>query len=142
MNRMLIDGPQGKMVLCVLEPGNLRKLQERKPIEFSLNELGLYPQGLPAKLSIALMYSETPTSDAKQFKDMLAPGGKYVDTRSAKVATSRPHCPECSSTIEQLGVFRTEAPVWLVFCTVCGCTLGSMPPDAKMAELPREGVKP
>jgi hypothetical protein len=35
------------------------------------------------------------------------------------------------SVIEELGVWRSEqAPVWLVFCTNCGCTLGNTPPLA------------
>jgi len=126
MNKLLLDTPGGPVLLCVLEPGNLYKLQQKSPIEFSLNEL--YPRGLPAKLSLAICYSETPIADQKAFEKLLAPGGEYVDTRSPALKKVRPHCPECRSTIEQLGVFRNESPVWLVFCSACGSVLGAIPP--------------
>ena len=51
--------------------------------------------------------------------------------RSPVAQSKRPHCPQCMSRIEELGVWRSEqAPVWLVFCTNCGCTLGTIPPIA------------
>lgn len=129
MNRLFADGAHGKLMLCVLEPGNIHKLvAERKPIELNLNEPP-FERGLPAKLTIVLAYSETPVADAKDFKKLLETGARVIDSRSPAIKTKRPHCFECSSTIEQLAVWRSdEAPVWLVFCPMCGCTLGAVPP--------------
>lgn len=129
MNKFYGEGKDGKVLVCVLEPGNIHKLtEERKPIEFSLNE-GPYKSGLPAKMSIAIMYSETPVHDAEEFKKLLSTDSVFVDSRTPKLKTARPHCPECHSTIEQLGVWRSEeSPIWLIFCVMCGCNLGATPP--------------
>jgi hypothetical protein len=132
MNKLISDGPYGKNLLCILEPSNISRLREGKPITFSLNSPDLFPAGLPAKLSIEIAYSETPIADARDIAKTLKPGAVFTDRRTPKLETSRPHCPECSSTIEQLGVWRSDSPVWLVFCTQCGCTLGTMPPVASM----------
>jgi hypothetical protein len=116
----------------VLEPGNLHRLQLGHPIEFSLNDAELFPYGLPAKLSIGIAFSETPIGDAKE---MAKHGVAIKDTRTPQIKNASPHCPECHSSIEQLGVWRSETPVWLVFCIMCGCIFGSMPPVESMRKL-------
>lgn len=127
MNMLYGDGKNGKMIFCVLEPGNIHKLiDERKPIEIRLNE-GPFERGLPAKLTVVIGYSETPVGDSVELEKMLSAQGVKIDQRSPVVRTKTPHCQECRSTIEQLGVWRSNTPVWLIFCVVCGCTLGSMP---------------
>lgn len=127
MNKLYGDGPTGKVLALVLEPGNIHKMvDERLPIELSLNE-GPWERGLPAKLSLVIMYSETPVADATEIRKLLEV--KVEDRRTPVTQTKRPHCPQCRSTIEQMGVWRSdESPVWLVFCTMCGCTLGVTPP--------------
>jgi len=131
MNKLYADGKHGKMVICVLEPGNIHKLiDERKPIHIDLNE-GPYEKGLPAKLSVEIFFSETPVADAKQFAEMVSPEGRVEDRRTAVSMSKRPHCPQCFSIIEQLGVWRSDqSPVWIVFCVGCGRTLGTTPPIA------------
>jgi ribosomal protein L37AE/L43A len=58
----------------------------------------------------------------------------WIGTEQQK--SQRPHCPECRSSIEQLGVWRSESPLWLAFCSICGCTLGSMPRAAELEAAP------
>jgi hypothetical protein len=129
MNRVYGEGKNGKVVICVLEPGNIHKLvEERKPIEFSLND-GPWKHGLPAKVSIAIAYSETPIADSKQIREMM-PDAHFTDTRTPTSKSKLPHCPECRSTIEQLGVFKNESAIALVMCAVCGCVFGTVPSDA------------
>lgn len=137
MNRIFADGAQGKLMLCILEPGNIHKLlEERKPIEINLNEPP-YERGLPAKLTLVLAYSETPIADSHKIQEKLAPGARILDARTPKLETSRPHCPECRSTIEQLGVWRSDkSPVWIAFCVMCGCAFGSMPPIDSLRKVP------
>ncbi len=128
MNKLIVDGADGKMVLCILEPANLHKLQQGSPIEFSLNGPGMFPQGLPAKLSIGIAFSSTPIADAKTFQGMTK---EFVDERTATTMAKRPHCPECHSTVEQLMVWREAPPApWLICCPACGCVLGATPPIA------------
>lgn len=133
MNRLFSDGPQGKLMLCVLEPGNIhRLLEDRAPIELDLNEPP-FERGLPAKLKVILAYSETPIADQRAIEKHLAPGAFKMDLRTPRLETSRPHCPECRSTIEQLGVWRSnDSPVWIAFCSACGCVFGTMPPIAAL----------
>lgn len=132
MNRLYAEGKNGKMLICVLEPGNIQRLKEAKPIEFSLNE-GPYEKGLPAKLSIVILLSETPIADSREFEKWLAPEGVKIDKRSE---SKRPHCPECRSTIEQLAVWRNESAMALTFCAVCGCIFGMVPSEIA------KGLKP
>ena len=128
MNKLFADGPDGKKIICILEPGNLKRLvEERKPIEISLNE-GPYEKGLPAKLKIMVFYSETPVGDSLQFEKLLAPGS-FVDNRRLPVTlTKKPHCAECSSVIEQLMVWKQEGSPWVVCCGTCGAAFGVMAP--------------
>ncbi len=127
MNKLWADGKDGKLMICVLEPGNIDRLMKAQPIQIALND-GPYKQGLPAKLSLVIVYSETPVADSQQFEKWLAPEGVKIDQRTPVINTKVPHCPECHTTIEQMGVWRSNAPVWLAFCMGCGCVLGSTPP--------------
>lgn len=128
MNRIFSEDANGKLVVCVLEPGNIFKMcTERDPIRFSLNE-GPYANGLPAKLSVMLAYSETPVADAR---DLMQQARQVIDSRTPRTEKVRPHCPECRSSLEQLGVWRSdESPVLITFCSICGCVLGTMARDA------------
>lgn len=127
MNRLYTEDEKGGRLICVLEPGNIHKLVDlHMPIDFSLNE-GPYEKALPAKLSLTIAYSETPIGDSREFAKTLAPGGAAVDKRTRVVNEMRPHCPQCRSTIEQLGIARNDGPVWIAFCPMCGCTLGAFP---------------
>jgi hypothetical protein len=132
MNKIVGDGKNGKFLLCILEPGNLERLKEGKPIEFNTRDL--FPRGLPAQMSIAIAFSETPVADAREIAKMVEPGGIHEDTRAATAAKKLPHCPECKSTVEQLGIYSNESPVWLIFCPQCGSTLGTTPPNEKLME--------
>jgi Zn ribbon nucleic-acid-binding protein len=134
VNKLVFDTPKGPALLCVLEPGNVHALTHGEPIEFSLNEEGMWPKGLPAKLTIGILYSETPVADAREIQKLLKPTSKMTDLRTPKVEATRPHCPQCRSTIEQMGVMRNESPIWLVFCVQCGCTLGAIPPQGGLAK--------
>ena len=124
MNKLWGRGVDGNVLLCILEPGNVHKLKNNEPIDINLND-GPWKSGLPAKVHVVIAYSETPVTDAKQIlKDY--PG---EDQRTPVLEKQRPHCPECKSTIEQLGVWRSdEAPLWLSFCAMCGCVFGVSKP--------------
>lgn len=131
MNKLWGDGKEGPVMVCVLEPGNIHKLmEERKPILIPLNDGPFAGRGLPAKLSVVIHYSETPIADMKHLERTF--GIKPVDERTPTVKTKVPHCAECKSTVEELGVWRNDSPVWLVFCVGCGCVLGSMPPAVEL----------
>jgi len=121
------DSKDGKQMICVLEPGNIERVMKQQPIQIDLND-GPYKAGLPAKLKLLILYSETPIADSREIEKWLAPEGvKLRDERTPAVKTRGPHCPECKSTIEQLGVWRNESPMALAFCTVCGCVFGMVP---------------
>lgn len=106
-------------VALVLEPGNLHLLQKGRPVELHLDDF--FPEGLPKRLDLEIFYSETPVADARELKKLAEVA---LDERSAISGTKRPHCPECRSTIEQLGVWKSDAPLAVVFCATCGCVLG------------------
>jgi hypothetical protein len=128
MNKLWGDSKEGRLMICVLEPGNIERMKKAQPIQIDLND-GPYKHGLPAKLKLLILYSETPVADAQQFEKWLAPEGVEIEDQRTPVAQKmKPHCPECKSTIEQMGVWRNDSPVWLTFCVACGCVLGSMPP--------------
>ena len=123
MNKLWGQGTKGAVLACILEPGNIHKLQQKHPIEIDLND-GPWRDGLPPKVQVIIAYSETPVADAKEFSK-LHPGMQVEDRRTAVIEKKVPHCPECKSTIEQLGVWRSdEAPLWLAFCAMCGCVFG------------------
>jgi len=111
-----------KFLALVLEPGNLHRLQKREPITVRVEDL--FPDGIPRQLEVAIFYSETPIADARYLAKMAEVA---FDERAAVIESKRPHCPECRSTIEQLGMMRGDAPVHTIFCPVCGCVLGVTP---------------
>lgn len=124
MNRLWGEGKHGPWLTCILEPGNMYKLTNHQPIEIKLNE-GPWEKGIPLDATLVITYSETPIADEKQLRKLVGPEGKVEDRRTAVSEAKRPHCPECKSTIEQLGVWRSDdAPLWLTFCCVCGCVFG------------------
>jgi hypothetical protein len=132
MNKLYGEDEHSKFLLCILEPGNIHRLTtERQPIEINLNDKdGPWAKGLPAKVTIHIAYSETPVSDASELRKLM-PDLKIKDRRAAVVAAKRPHCPECKSTVEELGVWRSEeSPLWIVFCASCGAVFGTTPPVA------------
>lgn len=123
MNKLYGQGPEGAVLALFLEPGNIHQLKEGNPIEIDLTD-GPWKTGLPPKIHVVIAYSETPINDAKHFAQ-LGTDMKIDDRRTAVSKGKRPHCAECKSTIEQLGVWRSdEAPLWLSFCVVCGCVFG------------------
>jgi len=106
-------------VALVLEPGNLHRLQQGDPIELRLDDF--FVAGLPKKLTLEIFYSETPLADAREFAKLAEVA---FDERSAN-KKGRPHCPECRSTIEEIGVWGNQSsPLAVVFCPACGCALG------------------
>lgn len=127
MNRLWGEGAKGAVLACILEPGNIQRLKERKPIEINLNE-GPWEGGLPPKVTLVIAYSETPIADQKSFEKWMTPD-KIEDRRTPVMESKRPHCPECKSTVEQLGCWRSDtSPIWLVFCAMCGCIFGATEP--------------
>lgn len=125
MNKLYGDGVKGAWLTCILEPGNFERLQHHEPIEFELND-GPWKNGLPPKITIVIAYSETPIRDARELAKLVP---TVEDRRTPVSESKRPHCQECKSTIEQLGVWRSDqSPMWLVFCPVCGCVFGTTPP--------------
>jgi hypothetical protein len=128
MNKLYGDGAHGKVLLCILEPGNIERLTKlNQPITINLND-GPWKNGLPAKLEIVISYSDTPVADAAAIGKLIGIE-KVDDRRTAVVDAKKPHCAECKSTIEQLGVWRSDtAPLWLSFCAVCGCVFGVTKP--------------
>jgi hypothetical protein len=128
MNKLYGDSSDGKVLALVLEPGNIQKLvHERKPIELKLHE-GPWKNGIPPKVNVVIMYSETPVADAREIAKLIGPEN-FEDARTPVQQAKRPHCAECHSTVEQLGLWRSDqSPVWIVFCAMCGCVFGTTPP--------------
>ncbi len=126
------DGDGKPFMLLVLEPGNLHKLREGKPIRLRVEDM--FPDGIPKTLRLDILFSETPIADSREIAKM---SDVVFDERTPANQQRRPHCAECRSTIEQLGVWRGDSPVALVFCPCCGCVLGTLP-RAAFAELPGE----
>jgi hypothetical protein len=132
MNELIAKGADGQTVLIlVLEPGNINLLREGRPIDKRIHDY--FPDGIPRKLELVIHYSETPLADSKAFAKM---SKMTFDERSSKKV--RPHCPECKSTIEQLGVWRNESRMALTFCSQCGCIFGMVPTEvANALSLPK-----
>jgi hypothetical protein len=126
MNQLVGKSADGTPVLCfILEPANIhRMVRERNPIDVRIESL--FPEGIPRKLELVIAYSETPVAD---WKDMEKRAEVALDERASITRTTKPHCPECRSTIEQLGVWRNESPMALAFCSVCGCVFGMVPSE-------------
>jgi hypothetical protein len=128
MNKLYGDGPNGKVMLCILEPGNINRLTKlNQPITIDLNA-GPWKHGLPAKLQVVISYSDTPVADARQISKLIGIDN-VQDERAPITEKIQPHCYECKSTIEQLGVWRSDtSPLWITFCAVCGCVFGVSKP--------------
>ena len=125
MNQLVGKKEDGTPFLAlVLEPGNLQRLQQNQPIVMRIHDL--FPDGLPKRLELMIDFSETPVADAKQFAKQAQ---VTLDERTAISKSKRPHCPECHTTVEQLGVWRNESPMALTFCTGCGCVFGMVPSE-------------
>jgi Zn ribbon nucleic-acid-binding protein len=120
MNQLVGKKDDGcPFLLLILEPGNLHRLQQHDPIVLRVQDL--FPEGIPKRLELSLGYSETPVADSRALAKMAV---QTFDERTPRHRAMRPHCPECRSTIEQLGVWRSDqAPVDTVFCAACGCVL-------------------
>lgn len=104
----------------ILEPGNIYLLQQGRPITLRIEDS--FPDGVPRRLELAVFYSETPIADAKQLAGM---SEVVLDERTPVSKSKRPHCPECKSTVEQMGMLKSDqAPVHPIFCAACGCVLG------------------
>lgn len=126
MNQLVGKDDQGNPVLVlILEPGNVHKIvNENNPIGLQVESL--FPNGIPRKLRLVIAHSETPVADAKGLREL---ADVALDERMPRSKAKVPHCPECRTTIEQLGLCRNESPMALVFCSVCGCVLGMVPKD-------------
>ncbi len=133
MNKIAGKKPDGTPFLAlVLEPGNLLKLQRQpsQPISLRIDEM--FPEGVPKKLELDILYSETPVADARELAGM---ADYAFDERTPASRQKKPHCPECRSVIEQFGVMRSdESPLALVFCPACGCVFGTAA-TAQLGEL-------
>jgi|SRR5215467_3678392 len=126
MNQIVGKKDNGSSFLAlVLEPGNLHKLRQGKPILVRIEDS--FPDGIPSRLELALFHSETPVRDAQELRKMAE---VTIDERTPVQESKRPHCPECRSTIETLGLQRNESPIAIVFCATCGCVLSTVPKAA------------
>lgn len=126
MNRSLLEMPDGrKAIRLQLEPGNLHRLQNGDPIMVHLNEF--FPNGIPKNLVLFIDYTETPIAEAAA---AMQQAEMAFDERTAVSKQKRPHCPECKSTIEQLGLYTSNAPVALVMCSSCGAVFGAVPAES------------
>jgi hypothetical protein len=133
MNSYVGKSETGKPFLAlVLEPGNLTRLREGKPIQVRIEDW--FPEGMPKHLVLLIAFSETPIADARQLAKQAE---VTLDERTHVSQAKRPHCPECKSTIEQFGAMRGEAPISAVWCPQCGCTLGVVGRD--VLEVKTEG---
>src|SRR4051812_45389844 len=107
MNEIVTQNAKGESTLIlVLEPGNLFLLKQGNPIQKHLE--AYFPDGIPKKLELVILFSETPNADAKEFAKMAQ---VVLDERSSVNQLRRPHCPECKSTIEQFVIMKNESPV-------------------------------
>lgn len=136
MNRLWGDGEHGPWMTCILEPGNMYRLTNHQPIEIKLAD-GAWKDGIPQNATLVIAYSETPIADQKKLEQLVGGPQNVEDRRTAVSEKKRPHCPECKSTIEQLGVWRSaESPLWLTFCYVCGCVFGVSKPIQELGRKP------
>lgn len=103
----------------VLEPGNLTRLQEAKPIRLRVDDL--FPNGIPGRLELLISFTETPVADARELAKL---SDVVLDERTPRSKETRPHCPECKSTLEQFAMLQSEGPITTIFCPACGCSLG------------------
>jgi hypothetical protein len=129
-------GEDGRAFIAfALEPGNIARLTERgEPIKVRIEDS--FPEGIPRRLDVLVYYTETPV---KTFNALRGRSAATFDER-ARSAPKQAHCPECKSTIEQLGVFRNDTPVAIVMCAVCGCVLGTVAAEAIRQITPEEAA--
>lgn len=131
MNQIVGKLENGTPFLALaLEPGNLHKLRQGSPITLHIEDF--FPDGIPKKLELSIFHSETPLADARALAKM---ADLVLDERST--TQKKPHCAECKSTVEQLGLWRNDSPVAVVFCSACGCVFGLVPSPV-VSELPKE----
>jgi hypothetical protein len=131
MNTLVIQQGDHPAMLMVLEPGNIERLKQGHPISKRIEDF--FPDGVPEKLEVLIFFSETPVADAKEFSKM---SQKTIDERTPEIQARRPHCPECKSTLEQLGVWRNESLIAIVFCSQCGCIFGTVPSEIMRSLIP------
>src|ERR1039457_1767158 len=118
MNQIVGINDDGMTFLALeLEPGNIHRLRQGDPILLHVQDL--FPDGIPKRLELVVSFSETPIASARK---MSGQAEVVIDERSR--VTKQPHCPECKSTVEQIGVWRNESPMALTFCATCGCIFG------------------
>lgn len=129
MNKFVTESDKGeKALVLVLEPGNLEKLKKYDPVVINVEDMfptSVFPDGVPKKLALIIAFSPTPVSDSRALRDIMEQqgnGAQFRDEASTIAKAKRPHCPECKSTVEQLGVLDSN-PV-IIFCTGCGAVLG------------------
>jgi hypothetical protein len=121
MNQIVGTNKDGTPFLALeLEPGNLHRLRKGDPILLRIEDS--FPDGIPKRLELLISFSETPQASARKLAEK---SEVTIDERSS--VTKQPHCPECRSTIEQIGVWRNESPIALTFCAICGCVFGMVP---------------
>lgn len=134
MNQIVGHKEDGTPFLAlVLEPGNIHKLRDGLPILVRIEDH--FPEGIPPRrLELLIFHSDTPIADARE---LAKTAEMTFDERSA--VQKKPHCHECKSTVEQLGIWRNESPIALIFCPACGCVFGIVPSPA-VAALPKEGA--
>jgi len=112
-----------RFMMLVLEPGNLKRLREGKPIMVRLEDMFMdLPQGFRCEIVIA--FSETPIADAKEFAKK---ADVVLDERTPKAQAKRPKCGACDSTIEQMGMWKSDGAPGVCFCPNCGVVLGVLP---------------
>jgi hypothetical protein len=138
MNALVGRSADGKpFLMLVLEPGNLQRLKEGRPIEKHIEDL--FPDGIPRRLDLVISFSETPIADAR---GLAASAEVVLDERTPRSKQVRPHCPECKSTIEQLGGLINPGMPLVVFCVACGCALGVTVSDGMKAEAEESSDSP
>jgi len=122
VNVILAEKERGQKVLVmILEPGNIHRITHGEPVTLRVEDW--FPDGIPRKLELVIMHSETPIADAH----VLAKEAPFTLDERTPQYRSRPACPQCKSTVEQAGVGRNDSPVAFVFCVMCGAVLGVLP---------------
>jgi len=125
VTKLIAFKPNGQACLALeLDPANIHCLKQDKPILLHLDKL--FPLGIPAQLEILIAYTETPVASAASAKPI---ADVMVDERQVAGQAAHPHCPECRSTIESVGVLRNQTALAIAFCPACGCFLGLVASD-------------
>ena len=123
MNQLVGRQENGRTFLAlILEPGNLKRLKDGDPIKLRIEDL--FSDGIPKQLDLLIGFSDTPIADAREFA---ASANVVLDERSQVVRKKKPSCPFCTSTVEQMGLWKSDGAPGLAFCTQCGAVLGVVP---------------